>query len=741
MNFSSQQFNQQRPRTTQPYQQQQQPLQFHQPLQPHSQYQQPITQQQTYNYDNLQQDKRLLHVRTKRIKKWKPLQETSQSGFTSSKLQQNQLKHFDQQNQIPMDNSFYTTSFNGNQNNEESEKESNSDEEGYFDGVVSYSGSGSGTSSWDEEDSGDDEFDFDENLKIGVEINENKNGEEGEGKKNYTINSYIEGMGELFNEKSFIHNFSNLDLHSTIKNIKNNNINRINSSNENFFLSTNVGSLQKTSKEEKPQQLESNLNNSLDAKQKIPQSETEKLRPSTAPPMSLNNNLRDLSYIGVFAENNRKKSFQQFMEKNILSNKPKNVIPNQIQKVNINTKQTFQNFQQQQNKQNHGSEIKLQNLLHHSIKMKENQNHNTIKKNGENIKNTLDTKQNNSLKYTNENDWMNRQQNSELVIQSQLNHQQLPLPNHQNQNLQNQNQYFNQYSSYIQKNNNTNIHYQKPQPFFSDQFGYNQMGTNDIAVQQNVKLNSQQLGQPQKQRRPLHLQQQTMVPQNTLIPRQQQPNKMQQFTTKNLTTSSLKQPRQTHKLNSKHGGYMPNTYTSNNHSQSENQIVSLDELIGKIYINSQNQYGCRNLQNLLETNDKRTFKKIFKELKNHFGDLMMDQFGNYLCQKLFDYCSKRRIYAILKEISNNCILISTNIYGTRAVQKLIENISDKKQEKIFFSSIKNDLISLINNANGGHVIQKCFTAFPIEKNNVSVFILLLSYSLSLSLFKGLQVIE
>ncbi|KAJ3441840.1 pumilio homology domain family member [Anaeramoeba flamelloides] len=148
----------------------------------------------------------------------------------------------------------------------------------------------------------------------------------------------------------------------------------------------------------------------------------------------------------------------------------------------------------------------------------------------------------------------------------------------------------------------------------------------------------------------------------------------------------------------------------------QQEYSPIDEYIGNIYKTSQNQYGCRTLQNIIDTEDERTVQIIFSELSTHYEELMKDQFGNYLCQKLFQFCSPDSILSVLTEIQQVIIPISTNLYGTRAIQKLIDCITTEEQEEILFGGFYINLITLINNSNGNHVIQKCFMKFSQEKN-------------------------
>lgn len=134
---------------------------------------------------------------------------------------------------------------------------------------------------------------------------------------------------------------------------------------------------------------------------------------------------------------------------------------------------------------------------------------------------------------------------------------------------------------------------------------------------------------------------------------------------------------------------------------------NFDQLIGKIYLVSKDQQGCRFLQKKLEEKDPVALETIFTEVYDHITELMTDPFGNYLCQKLLEHCNDDQRLAIIQKVGSDLVEIAKNMHGTRAVQKLIECLSLPKQIEIVRNALKNSVVVLIQDLNGNHVIQRC----------------------------------
>ncbi|QSL66194.1 hypothetical protein MERGE_000569 [Pneumocystis wakefieldiae] len=165
------------------------------------------------------------------------------------------------------------------------------------------------------------------------------------------------------------------------------------------------------------------------------------------------------------------------------------------------------------------------------------------------------------------------------------------------------------------------------------------------------------------------------------------------------------------------------THTNNkgtNHKKNENSDgnkftgAALETFVGEIYSLCKDQHGCRYLQKKLEERDPRRTSMIFMETYPHAVELMTDPFGNYLCQKLLEHCNDEERTTIVRSVAYDLIPISLNMHGTRAVQKMIEYLSTPEQIQIIIDALNSNVVTLIKDLNGNHVIQKCLNKLSTD---------------------------
>ncbi|GIX64470.1 RNA-binding protein Puf1 [Babesia caballi] len=135
---------------------------------------------------------------------------------------------------------------------------------------------------------------------------------------------------------------------------------------------------------------------------------------------------------------------------------------------------------------------------------------------------------------------------------------------------------------------------------------------------------------------------------------------------------------------------------------------------GHVTAIAKDQAGCRMLQKLLESNDEQLVDTVLQGVLENLVELMMDPFGNYLCQKLMTVCCERRLSLIVDTAGNSLIDVALNTHGTRALQKLIEIIRAPEQVRKVTDVLKKDVVRLVTDLNGNHVIQKCLSSLPSE---------------------------
>ncbi|KAF2826376.1 ARM repeat-containing protein [Ophiobolus disseminans] len=127
----------------------------------------------------------------------------------------------------------------------------------------------------------------------------------------------------------------------------------------------------------------------------------------------------------------------------------------------------------------------------------------------------------------------------------------------------------------------------------------------------------------------------------------------------------------------------------------------------EIYSLCKDQHGCRFLQKKLEERNAENIQIIFDETANHVVELMTDPFGNYLCQKLLEFCNDEQRNTLVRNASPAMVSIALNQHGTRALQKMIEFISTDEQTEMIIQALSGQVVDLIQDLNGNHVIQKC----------------------------------
>ncbi|KAE8662289.1 Detected protein of confused Function [Hibiscus syriacus] len=145
---------------------------------------------------------------------------------------------------------------------------------------------------------------------------------------------------------------------------------------------------------------------------------------------------------------------------------------------------------------------------------------------------------------------------------------------------------------------------------------------------------------------------------------------------------------------------------------------SLAEARGYIYLIAKDQHDCRFLQQLFDEGTPEDLEITFKEIIDHVVELMMNPFGNYLMQKLLEVCNEEQrmqILLMVTEEPGQLVRISLNTHGTRVVQKLIETLKTRQKISLVISALEPGFLSLINDLNGNHVVQRCLLyAFAVK---------------------------
>ncbi|KAG2206110.1 hypothetical protein INT47_003759 [Mucor saturninus] len=143
--------------------------------------------------------------------------------------------------------------------------------------------------------------------------------------------------------------------------------------------------------------------------------------------------------------------------------------------------------------------------------------------------------------------------------------------------------------------------------------------------------------------------------------------------------------------------------------------ASVEDFTGKLFDLCKDQNGCRFLQKKIEEN-QAYLDLVFDEIQPQFVQLMTDPFGNYLCQKMLEKCHQEQRTLIVETVAPDLVNIALNMHGTRAVQKLIEYLSTPQQISMVTDALNANVVTLIKDLNGNHVIQKCLHRLSADDN-------------------------
>ena len=97
---------------------------------------------------------------------------------------------------------------------------------------------------------------------------------------------------------------------------------------------------------------------------------------------------------------------------------------------------------------------------------------------------------------------------------------------------------------------------------------------------------------------------------------------------------------------------------------------------------------------------------------------LLDPFGNYLCQKLLEYSNNDQRTHLIRNAAPDMVKIALNSHGTRALQKMIDFIETPEQIQTIVNALNHQVVNLIQDLNGNHVIQKCLNKLNAQDAEV-----------------------
>lgn len=172
----------------------------------------------------------------------------------------------------------------------------------------------------------------------------------------------------------------------------------------------------------------------------------------------------------------------------------------------------------------------------------------------------------------------------------------------------------------------------------------------------------------------------------------------------------------------------PSPSSSSEHAGAIPAQTPLSEYKGAIFQLSQEQNGCRYLQQKVDRDGSDAVEAILHEVSSRLVTLMLDPFGNYLFQKLLDHATPEQSNIMLLETKAHLIQAALNLHGTRSVQKFIEIFganqrknggedaaADVEQLDVVIGELRAHITKMSMDTNGNHVVQRCLQFIPKDR--------------------------
>ena len=160
---------------------------------------------------------------------------------------------------------------------------------------------------------------------------------------------------------------------------------------------------------------------------------------------------------------------------------------------------------------------------------------------------------------------------------------------------------------------------------------------------------------------------------------------------------------------------------TSNISKTSSNSMNINEVLNNIDKISENQSGCRLLQNKLQQNSNRAddFYKSMKS-KNILKKMTIDSFGNYLIQKLLEYISNDLVQEFFMNIICPSFMeISLNPHGSRVIQKLLVRIYNVENLMNYFDKcLQNSMLEIFLNQSSTHIIIKYISLIKYPNNQI-----------------------
>ncbi|CAD7973369.1 unnamed protein product [Amoebophrya sp. A25] len=147
----------------------------------------------------------------------------------------------------------------------------------------------------------------------------------------------------------------------------------------------------------------------------------------------------------------------------------------------------------------------------------------------------------------------------------------------------------------------------------------------------------------------------------------------------------------------------------------------LHEILPHLEEFCRDQYGSRLIQQKLQVAAAHEKSAFFGALKQHVKELVLDPFANYVVQKFFERGNREQREGLAVELKGKVLELSYHVFGCWVMQRLLECLDTNPELQLELAhELEPELLKLVVNQNGNHVIQAAVENMPPENTQFIV---------------------
>merc|ERR1719330_437667 len=131
----------------------------------------------------------------------------------------------------------------------------------------------------------------------------------------------------------------------------------------------------------------------------------------------------------------------------------------------------------------------------------------------------------------------------------------------------------------------------------------------------------------------------------------------------------------------------------------------MNDCIGKVVYLAKSQSGSRFVQEKLKDH------LYFNEMKDHVGDLMMDNFGHYAIEALFSQCTDEQRLHLVQSLAPHIATVACHKQGSFSIQAMMDTLRTQTQIQMLVEALSNHVMQIILNCSGHYVILRFLSKF------------------------------